>query len=257
MSIFKQLIKSIYSPKDIAKLRHQGIGKTILYIFLLTLIATLPAAIHLSTAMNTGLNEAKLMVAENLPSFTIAKGELHTSAKEPLIIQKKDFTFIIDGSGNINSTDLEDYHNAFALLQHKVVLITQDQPQSFEYSTLEGINITDQEIKSFIKNFQSMLPIFIPLMILFLYIFTSATKFIEVTFFALIALILKNTLARKLKFRHVWTLSAYSITLSTIFFTIMDAFMISVPFSVFLTWFINITILYLALKEIPKRKSQE
>ena len=39
MNIFKQLIVSLYSPKDIAKFHQQGIGKTILFVFFLTLIS--------------------------------------------------------------------------------------------------------------------------------------------------------------------------------------------------------------------------
>ncbi|MEH7657359.1 DUF1189 family protein, partial [Bacillus velezensis] len=42
MSIFTQLAKSVYSPKDMALFRFQKIGKTILYIMLLCLITTIP-----------------------------------------------------------------------------------------------------------------------------------------------------------------------------------------------------------------------
>ncbi|MGQ0517969.1 DUF1189 family protein, partial [Bacillus sp. D-CC] len=42
MSIFTQLVKSVYSPKDMALFRFQKIGKTILYIMLLCLITTIP-----------------------------------------------------------------------------------------------------------------------------------------------------------------------------------------------------------------------
>lgn len=257
MSIFNRLVKSIYSPKDIAKFRLQGIGRAILYVFLLTLISILPAAIYLSTGVSNALNEAQNIVADEIPSFTINDGTLKTKEDEPTIIRKQDFTFIMDGSGELTSKDIEDYPNAIAFLEHQAIIVTGYQPQSFEYSMLEGIKLTDKEITSFINTFQSMLPVFIPLMILFMYIVSSATKFIAVTFFGLIALILKNMLGRNMKYRHAWMLAAYSMTLSTIFFAIMDAFKIVVPFSVFLTWFINIMIMYLAIKEIRKPKEQE
>ncbi|WP_174881655.1 DUF1189 family protein, partial [Metabacillus niabensis] len=40
MNIFKQLFTSIYSPRTISTFRFQGIGKTILFVFILTLVST-------------------------------------------------------------------------------------------------------------------------------------------------------------------------------------------------------------------------
>ena len=37
MNVFKQLIVSLYSPKDISTFHHQKIGKTFLYVLILTL----------------------------------------------------------------------------------------------------------------------------------------------------------------------------------------------------------------------------
>ncbi|WML30690.1 DUF1189 family protein [Neobacillus sp. OS1-32] len=62
MNIFKQLVKSIYSPKDIALFRLQGIGKTILYVFLLTFISILPSIVFLSSALTSGLSTAKSFI---------------------------------------------------------------------------------------------------------------------------------------------------------------------------------------------------
>ena len=42
MSIFTQLVKSVYSPKRYGAIPFSKIGKTILYIMLLCLITTIP-----------------------------------------------------------------------------------------------------------------------------------------------------------------------------------------------------------------------
>ncbi|CAG9619323.1 DUF1189 family protein [Sutcliffiella rhizosphaerae] len=49
MSIFLQLIKSLYSPKTMAAFRFQGIGKTILYVFFLVLVTSIPLFISFGT----------------------------------------------------------------------------------------------------------------------------------------------------------------------------------------------------------------
>lgn len=249
MSIFKQLIKSIYSPKDIAKFRYQGIGKTILYIFLLAFIMTIPAAIYFSTGISKGVDAAKTIVTEEFSSFKIDNGTLTTTNQKPVIIQKEGFSFIMDGTGEITAEDMQDYPNAIGLLKNKAIFVTANQPQEFNYSMLDEMTITNKDIEAFINTFHSMLPVIIPLILLFVFIFSAGIKFIEVTFFALIALLIKRTMNQKIRFRHAWVITAYSITLATMFFTIMDLFMITVPYGLLLTWFVHTTVIYLSIKE--------
>ena len=76
MNIFKQLIVSLYSPKDIATFQHQGIGKTIFYVFLLVVISVLPSVYYFNTSMTSGFETIKETVEKDFPSFTIENGEL-------------------------------------------------------------------------------------------------------------------------------------------------------------------------------------
>ncbi|MDO7488130.1 DUF1189 family protein [Peribacillus frigoritolerans] len=50
-------------------------------------------------------------------------------------------------------------------------------------------------------------------------------------------------------------MSAYSITLATIFFTIMDAFQAMVPFASIISWFVTLMMLYLSIKETSDNKN--
>ncbi|WP_146908421.1 DUF1189 family protein, partial [Bacillus paralicheniformis] len=55
--------------------------------------------------------------------------------------------------------------------------------------------------------------------------------------------------------KHLWVMSAYSITLATVFFAIMDALEAVVPSQFLLNWFVNFIILFLAIKETPSSKA--
>ena len=66
---------------------------------------------------------------------------------------------------------------------------------------------------------------------------------------------IENAQRKTLNYQQLWKLSAYSITLSTIFFTIMRALVITVPSEFLVNWFVNFIILFLVLKEIPRRKT--
>ena len=91
MNIFTQLVKSLYSPKDIAKYRFQGIGKTILYVFFLTFIMVLPLAIYFTMAFMTNVDEFNTALKSDIPKFEIKDGTLTSDTDAPLLIKKGRF----------------------------------------------------------------------------------------------------------------------------------------------------------------------
>jgi hypothetical protein len=254
MNIFKQFFKSLYSPKDIAIFRFQGIGKTILFVFFLTLISVLPSIYYLSTTLSTGLDTARTVIGDEFPSFSIKNGQLTTTTNVPIKINRDNFTIILDPTGAVSESDVEDEGNAFALLKDKFVLVTGGRTDTSPYSMLEGIDITKKSLLNFIDSIDGVKGIIIPVISLFLYLISSAANFIEISVLALIGLAIKNLSGRKLNYRQLWRMAAYSETLPTIFFTIMAAIKTTVPNSFLINWFVAIIVLYLAINEIPKPK---
>ncbi|ANB58201.1 hypothetical protein GFC29_1728 [Anoxybacillus sp. B7M1] len=258
MNLFMQLWKSLYSPKDIARFRFQKIGRSILYIFLLSLITSLPTTYYFTTSFIEGTRYTGGLLQNDIPSFTIENGSLHSSASEPIVMNEQGLTIVFDSTGKMTKEEVERLGTAIGLLKHEAVLVTNSQLQSYNYSMFpQDTKLTDQDVHSFIQTVQSLLPVLIPLAFLFLYIFTSASKFIGVCVLAFIGLILKGTLDKKISYRHTWVMSAYSITLSTIFFAIMEMMHTAVPYAPFLHWFVSITVLFLAIREIPSPKAHD
>jgi hypothetical protein len=172
----------------------------------------------------------------------------------PITLNKDDFSIILDPTGAISPNDVKDEGNAFALLEDEFVLAAGGRADPYPYSMLEGLNITKGDLMEFINEISGMKWIIIPVISLFLFLFASAGSFIEVTILALIGLALKNLLGRKLNYRQLWRMAAYSETLPTLFFTIMAAIKTTVPNSFMINWFVVIIVLYLAINEIPKPK---
>lgn len=256
MSIFKQFYKSLYSPKDIASFRFQGIGKTILFVFFLALLSMLPTAYIISSDISATVENFEELLSEDLPEFTIENGKLHSSYNEPFIIEKDEFSFILDSSGELTEEDVKEFNNSLVLLQSKALLKTTFNTQTFDYSMVEGIPVTSKELVSFFNTFKTGLPIVIPVILLIFFIMVSGLKFIEVTFIAVIGLLLKNIVKLNLRFRHTWVMAAYSVTIPTVFFTIMEALRVQVIMGAFLNWFVAVIVLYLAMKEIQNKKNK-
>ena len=110
------------------------------------------------------------------------------------------------------------------------------------------------DLHNFIDWIRGLKALIIPVVSFFMYLFSSASSLIELSVLALIGLALKNLAGRKLTYRHVWRMAAYSETLPTLFFTIMAAIKTTVPNSFFINWFVAIIVLFLAINEIPKPK---
>ncbi|MEH7109992.1 DUF1189 domain-containing protein [Bacillus sp. JJ1764] len=254
MNIFKQLIKSIYSPKDIALFRFQGIGKTILYVFFLTFISVLPSIVYFSTALSSGLDSARSFVNDETPNFSIKNGVLSAKTNVPITIRKEDFTFFLDPTGAVDEADVAGEGNSFALLKDQFVVSAGGQSETYPYSMMEGLDITKKDLIDLIDSVDGVKGIIIPVISIFIYLFSSAASFIEVSVLALVGLLVKNLLGRNLTYRHLWRIAAYSETLPTLFFTIMAALKTTVPNSFMINWLVIIIVLLLAIKEVPAPK---
>ena len=256
MNVFKQLIVSLYSPKDISTFRHQRIGKTIFYVLILTLLSILPSIYHFSTSMVNGMDTIKETVQKELPPFTIENGELFSEETVPLTINKSDFTFVFDSTGTINQAEIDRANDTIFILKNELVYSASGVSQSMPYSMFGDVTITKDDLSSMLTSVDSILPITIPIVSLIVFLFSSLMKFIEISILALFGLALKNILNKKSSYGQLWRMSAYSVTLPTLFFTIMDALKTVVPNGFFIHWLVALIMLLLSLKEIPSEKNQ-
>jgi hypothetical protein len=254
MNMFNQLIKSLYSPKDIARFRFQGIGKTILYVFFLTLLSSIPTFVYLQTAIMSGVTASLETIEQELPNFTINNGQLQADQKTPVTINKDEFTIIMDSTGNVETKELKNSDNTIAFLKNELVFIAGGDVQTYPYSMTNDLNLTKKDLIDLVNTVDSSLVIILPILFLVIYLFSLGMKFVEVSILALIGYILKNGAEKKLSYGHVWRLSAYSVTLPTIFFMIMKTLKTTVPSSFFIHWIVAIIILFLTIKEIPQNK---
>ncbi|MDN4074771.1 DUF1189 domain-containing protein [Fictibacillus terranigra] len=254
MKIFSHFFKSLYSPPTIARLRYQGIGKAIGYVFFLILLTSIPVGISFSLSFKSGLEEFKQSMTSEIPDFTLQNGKLASDLKKPVIHTDSSDTFIFDTTGTIKEDDLSDYTNVIALLHNEAIVISGGETQKVPYNSLGDLSLTKKDISSWTNTLVDLLPILLPLLFLFIYVFTVALKFIGVTVLAVIGLVLQNISHRNLSYRHLWVMSAYAVTLPTVFFAIMKVLHTEVPFSFLIYWAVASIFLHLSIKETPLPK---
>lgn len=255
LNLFKQFYVSLYSPRDIASFRNQGLGKTILYVFLLSLVAIIPTSYYFNMVIKDGIGTIQETLTTEMPKFEIKNGTLTVEGNQSTVINKNGFTIFVDDTGTLTTNELADRAtNGVALLKSEFVVISSGHIQSSPYSFIEGNNDT---ISSWLEDADQLLWIFLIIMSFIIYILIAAFTFLKVTIFSVFGLVFKNALAKPLSYAQIWKITAYCLTLPTVFFTIMDSFQATVPFRMSLSWFIIFILLFLTLKEIPQEHDDQ
>ncbi|WP_096153379.1 MULTISPECIES: DUF1189 domain-containing protein [Bacillus] len=258
MNIFKQFIKSLYSPKDMATFRFQGIGKSILYVFFLVLLTSIPAFVFVGTGTYQIFNATKTVVDADVPNFIIEDGEFTAETDEPVFIEQDDVTIIIDPNNELTLSEINNYGDVIAIQQYELVFVMGGQEDFFNFADLQGFTLTRDDIVSFMDGLGSLMPIILTLILIVMYVAFSAVKFIQVTILGLVGLIIKNSLDRtNLKYRHTWILAAYAVTIPTILFTLTDLLGLYIPATGIISFAASIFVLYLIIKEVKVKKTVE
>jgi Protein of unknown function (DUF1189) len=238
-----------------ARFRFQKLGKPILYVFLLMLLSSVPIGIITAVSFTNAYEDLKTHMGD-LPEFTLDDGTLKSEQSEPLIKKEDGNTFIFDATDEIKPDDVDSYESAIAFLKDRIIVMDSGTRQEFNYSNFSSMTFTKQDVSELTQNLDNLLPIFIPLLIFIVYLFQTGLKFIGITVLATIGLLLKSLAGRKASYKQLWVLSVYSVTIPTLFFTIMALVKTTVPFGFLLYWFVAIMLLYLTIKEIPLPKKR-
>lgn len=256
MNIFKQLGVSVYSPKAIASFRIQGIGKTVLYVFLLSLLSAIPVIVHFSMALNQSVQSITATIEKEFPTFVIENGQLNSEAIEPISTMKDGLAVYFDSSGTLTINDLDPSEDSIAFLKNEFVITTAGNAQKFSYSMISNMELSKESIVEILGEIDSLLPLISIIPILLIFIFASVMKFIEIFILALMGSLVSSISGKPLPYQPLWNMAAYSSTVATIFFMIMDLLQTVVPGGFMLNWFVSLVILYLALKEINREKTE-
>jgi hypothetical protein len=258
MNIFQQFIKSLYSPQTIAKFRFQGIGKTILYVFVLMLITLSISAYQLGSMISTVVQQFQYELKNELPDFELKNSILTSDLEEPLILIEDGDVIIFDTTGTFSVTDIEEqYSNAIALLEKEAVIVSDGVAESFRYGEFGNLNMTKQSVEEFTDTIVDLLPLIISIAVMILYLFFTSLKYLGIFVLTIFGLIIRKNTGTVLSYKQVWILSAYAVTLPTVFFAIIDALSIYIPFAFTLYWIVAVIMLYLIFKEIPTPKQEE
>ncbi|WP_026700307.1 DUF1189 domain-containing protein [Salibacterium aidingense] len=255
MNTIQTFIKCLHSPTYIGRFRFKSIGKTIGYVFLLMFLASIPAGVFLTNTVFSGVSQLESALShEELPQFSISNGRLSSEMDEPFrkMEDAQGNIIIFDPSGRTTADELELGENVTAFLEERFVLEMNGDRQTFRYEQAGNFHIEKEDLLSYMESVDGLLLLFIPVILVCMYLLTTALKFIGIFSLSVFGLLIRKASPIPLSYRQIWIICAYTVTLPTLIMTIFNAFPFQLPYSFTVYWLIAFVWLYVVFK-IPRK----
>ena len=125
LSFFQKFTTSLYNFKNYKNLLNENVGKSILYLLIISIIFSTFINVKIYSIFNKTINEVSSVFKNNLPTFNFENGELYIDEEMPIIIKEDNSTLIIDTSledSEVSDSLLDDYDSAILITKHTMIL---------------------------------------------------------------------------------------------------------------------------------------
>jgi hypothetical protein len=229
----------------------QGLGRSILYIFLVTLLFSTIANIN---TINTFISETSSIQSkfiQSAPEFELKDGLLTVDSKEPIFYKHNGEILIVDTSGKTNKSIADVYSNAIYINSNELILrLDYKTIQSFKLKDFSEFYITNQTIQHMLYLSKVIFP-FILLIInpIISFILNLVSGFLII---APLSLNIGSIMGVNLKYSKACILSFYAMTLPLLLEALLD--ISGITSNEFIILFYIIALIYcgLAINEIKK-----
>lgn len=250
MGFIKKFKNSLYNFSSYNVFLKQSLGKSVVYLLLLTLVLSFFGIIATSIKIHSGVTEFTTFINDELPNFEFKNGEFSCDGTMPIIYDEDGTVLIIDTSESANKNVLKDYKSstqAFLITKNELYQQTAGSIKTTDLKDLKGLSFNKNSITDKIPSWEVIL-------ILVVAICIPIGSFIGNLFVAYIViglggLIISSILHKELKYSEVVRLGIYSLTIPLIINTLWNIIGISFPFStrLFLLLYLGIAFTYLTL----------
>jgi hypothetical protein len=258
MTVWKQFVISLVSPKKIADFIQVKKRLAIAFISFLLLICLLPSSIMVSVMMNGAYTQFQsFMKSEKVPDFNLKNGILTSNQKKPIVSNFEGGVFVFDTSGSYTKEQAMEKKARVAVLKNELLLVNNGRTQVIEYKDYKDFSLSKSSLNRYIELFGNLKWVIIFLFLFVRFTFTFLLTLLIVSMLAMIGLGLNTSLQQQMGFGRVWVLSAFAITLPTVFDEMLKAIGVILPFSFVLYFFACCIVLFFVLREVSYRSSMD
>jgi hypothetical protein len=209
ISFFDALIRSCTDFKFYKEVVFQPFGKTLKYLLLLSVFATLAIGVRYSFAINKFVREGLKWVEQNVPRIEIIDGAVKVNAEQPFIKKHEEYAFIIDTTEQVKEIGKE-YKSGFLLTKDKLIVKSDEfRTQEFELKKIKNF-ILDKAMLEKWKKF--LVFILVPFMVALQFFYFIFAKVIQFLLTGLAIMVARPTF----KFTNILNICIYALTPVTV-----------------------------------------
>lgn len=239
---FKRLKNAITNFDEYQKFSQEKLGTAIKYFLKLMLIFSILISGFLTARMYKEIETIKTSFAEECPDFRIENNTLLIEGENKKY--EKDIGYetlgLIVDSENTDLTEEQNgqYQRIIAFYKDKMVMKTMDTKTSMTYQDIsknQNINgLSKQQILDYANSNEMLViySIFFVVTIIFVFIAYSIQILLDIFLLSIIGLIMSKIAAVKIKYKEVFNMSIYALTLSIVLYLIYICVNISTGFTI-------------------------
>lgn len=239
---FKRLKNAITNFDEYQKFSQEKLGTAIKYFLKLMLIFSILISGFLTARMYKEIETIKTSFAEECPDFRIENNTLLIEGENKKY--EKDIGYetlgLIVDSENTDLTEEQNgqYQRIIAFYKDRMIMKTMDTKTSMTYEDIsknQNINgLSKQQILDYANSNEMLViySIFFVVTIIFVFIAYSIQILLDIFLLSIIGLIMSKIAAVKLKYKEVFNMSIYALTLSIVLYLIYICVNISTGFTI-------------------------
>lgn len=213
VNFFMTIYESIAKISKYPTWARQPLGKAIIYLLMLSFLASLFSAVPSAVYFNKDLDKTLAILDERLPDFSIKDNILSISDNATHKVEVNEaLTVVIDPKDKPNTDTLQNVAIGIYAYKTGYYIKIASMLLPFSYSDHGVINKNKTGILEMAKIFklESIL------IFAFSIIFSVASKFIHALFLGLLALLFSRTTREELSFSTGFKLACYALTLPVV-----------------------------------------
>ncbi|MGL4772880.1 MAG: DUF1189 domain-containing protein [Clostridium sp.] len=225
-NFFKKLYNNLFNIKTFPKYMREGLGRAILYAFILSLILGATQGIGLTLDLRKSFNTTIESLKQKEYKFELKDGILDIQ-NSPIKIEENGILLYADTNKSIN--DKEELRSisvhsdiSVLILKDGIIYSTQESDQYVLYKDLYLTNLTNDEL---ISQIELMAKIFPPIFFTISIIIGFFDYLLNCLIIAAFSMLSNLIMGLRIRFSGVYALSLYAGTLPSILVTIIGLFM--------------------------------
>ena len=233
IKFFKRLKDAIFNFDEYKTFAQEEFSVSRKFLLKLIILISIIITITLTFKLLNTINKTKLYITEQIPEFKTEDNILVIDGEEKEFSWQLEGILIVLNSNVENIEEIQeanDYRNIIAILKDKIVIEVENGME--RVLTYKEINETEEIEKTSLINKQNILEalsndnilkiclMFFIIVLIVAFIALSLQIVIDLLLLSLIGILLNLILRTKLKYKSVFGISIYSLTLSIILYMI-------------------------------------